>query len=106
MEVLLSESGVTPVYAAEYVRMSTEHQQYSLDNQSGFIREYANNKGITIIHTYNDAGKSGLNLAGRPGLKALLNDVMNHKINISLLLVYDVSRFGRFQDTHEAGHYI
>lgn len=106
MEVLLSESGVSPVYAAEYVRMSTEHQQYSLDNQSGFIREYADKKGITIIHTYNDAGKSGLNLAGRPGLKALLNDVINHKINISLLLVYDVSRFGRFQDTDEAGHYI
>lgn len=105
MEAQSSGPGVTPAYAAEYVRMSTEHQQYSLDNQSGFIHEYAEKKGFTIIHTYNDAGKSGLNLSGRPGLKALLDDVINHKINVSVLLVYDVSRFGRFQDADEAGHY-
>lgn len=28
--------------AAEYVRMSTEHQQYSTDNQSSAIRRYTN----------------------------------------------------------------
>mgnify|MGYP006151581137 CR=1 FL=1 len=32
--------------AAEYVRMSTEHQQYSTDNQRDKIREYAGRRGI------------------------------------------------------------
>lgn len=92
-------------FAAEYMRMSTDHQKYSLDNQSGYIREYAKKHNITIIRSYSDAGKSGLNLSGKPGLKALIDDVLEHRIAISSILVYDVSRFGRFQDTDEAGHY-
>ena len=32
--------------AAEYVRMSTEHQQYSTENQADKIREYAAQRGI------------------------------------------------------------
>ncbi|RYC19054.1 recombinase family protein [Yersinia pseudotuberculosis] len=99
------QESIKRVLAAEYVRMSTEHQKYSLDNQSEYIREYSLRNNITIIHTYNDAGKSGLNISGRPGLKALLDDVINKKITISAILVYDVSRFGRFQDADEAGHY-
>ncbi|RYE95965.1 MAG: recombinase family protein, partial [Oxalobacteraceae bacterium] len=57
------------VRAAEYVRMSTEHQQYSTDNQADAIRRYAEINGYEIVHTYKDDGKSGLNLAGRSGLK-------------------------------------
>ncbi|WP_426575872.1 recombinase family protein [Xenorhabdus stockiae] len=105
MKRKVSSSKREVIFAAEYVRMSTEHQKYSQDNQSAYIHDYANKHGITIIHTYNDAGKSGLNLTGRSGLKTLIDDVINHKINISTLLVYDVSRFGRFQDADEAGHY-
>lgn len=99
----VSENKIT--YAAEYVRMSTEHQKYSQDNQSAYIHEYAERHNIIITHSYNDSGKSGLNLSGRTGLQSLLDDVINHRINISAVLVYDVSRFGRFQDTDEAGHY-
>ncbi len=29
------------LHAAQYVRMSTEHQQYSSENQYGVLREYA-----------------------------------------------------------------
>jgi Site-specific recombinases, DNA invertase Pin homologs len=101
----MTEPSDKTVYAAEYMRMSTDHQKYSLDNQSGYIREYANKNGITISHSYSDAGKSGLNMSGRPGLRSLINDILNKKIEVSLVLVYDVSRFGRFQDTDEAGHY-
>jgi len=36
----------TRVCAVEYVRMSTEHQQYSTENQASKIREYAARKGI------------------------------------------------------------
>lgn len=42
--------------AAEYVRMSTEHQQYSTENQSDVIREYAQKRGMVIVRTYEDAG--------------------------------------------------
>lgn len=90
---------------AQYLRMSTEHQKYSLDNQSEFIKNYALNHDMTIGYTYDDAGKSGLTIAGRPGLKRLLEDVINKEINIKAILVYDVSRFGRFQDIDEAAHY-
>ena len=50
--------------AVEYVRMSTEHQQYSTENQADKIREYAAHRNIDIVRTYADAGKSGLRIAG------------------------------------------
>jgi DNA invertase Pin-like site-specific DNA recombinase len=59
--------GLVP--AAQYVRMSTEHQQYSTENQSGVIRLYAEAHGMDIVRTYCDAGKSGLSLSGRGGLR-------------------------------------
>jgi hypothetical protein len=55
--------------------MSTEHQQYSTENQADRIKEYAEHHGIEIVHTYADEGKSGLNIGGREGLKRLLEDV-------------------------------
>jgi len=63
------------VRAAEYVRMSTEHQKYSTDNQAEAIRGYAERRGYEIVQTYADEGKSGLNLGGRLALQRLLNDV-------------------------------
>lgn len=55
--------------AAEYVRMSTEHQQYSTENQADKIREYAARRGIEIIKTYTDAGRRCNNLSrmSKPG---------------------------------------
>lgn len=46
--------------AAEYVRMSTEHQQYSAQNQAKTICEFAEHRGIEIIMTYSDDAKSRL----------------------------------------------
>lgn len=54
--------------AAEYVRMSTEHQQYSTENQADKIREYAARRNIEIVRTYADEGKSGLRIDGRRSL--------------------------------------
>jgi len=45
--------------AAVYVRMSTEHQQYSTSNQIDIIREYAKRRGFTIVKVYSDEGKAG-----------------------------------------------
>lgn len=81
--------------AVEYVRMSTEHQQYSTENQADKIREYAARRGIDIVGTYTDAGKSGLNIGGRASLQQLINDVESGAPDFQIILVYDVSRWGR-----------
>ena len=91
--------------AAEYVRMSTEHQQYSTENQSQKIREYATKRGIHIIRTYADEGRSGLNIGGRPALQRLIEDVESGNADFQVILVYDVSRWGRFQDADESAYY-
>ena len=46
------ESDAKP--AAQYIRMSTEHQQYSTENQADVIREYAQRRGLRIVKTYAD----------------------------------------------------
>ena len=97
-----SPSAESRVRAAEYVRMSTEHQKYSTDNQSAAIRRYAEVRGYEIVKTYADEGKSGLRLDGRDAIKRLLTDVEQGKAEFSAILVYDVSRWGRFQDPDEA----
>ncbi len=94
-----------PPRAAQYLRMSTEHQQYSTENQSDVIRRYAQTHGIEIVRTYSDEGKSGLNINERPGLRGLLQDVQSGKTDYNLVLVYDVSRWGRFQDSDEGAYY-
>jgi DNA invertase Pin-like site-specific DNA recombinase len=93
------------VPAAEYLRMSTEHQQYSLENQSTAIRRYAEGHGFTVVRTYSDPAKRGLFLRNRRGLRDLLQDVTGGNTNYKAILVYDVSRWGRFQDTDEGAHY-
>jgi DNA invertase Pin-like site-specific DNA recombinase len=93
------------VPAAQYLRMSTEHQQYSLENQSLAIQRYAESHGFEIIRTYSDAAKSGLVLRHRTGLRQLLQDVVSGAATYRAILVYDVSRWGRFQDSDESAHY-
>jgi DNA invertase Pin-like site-specific DNA recombinase len=93
------------VCAVEYVRMSTEHQQYSTENQASKIREYAARRGVEIIRTYADAGKSGLRIDGREALQRLLRDVESGANEFQMILVYDVSRWGRFQDADESAYY-
>jgi len=94
-----------PVRAAQYVRMSTEHQQYSTENQADAIRQYAASRGFEIVRTYADEGRSGLSLDGRDAFKRLIDDVENGRSDFTEILVYDVSRWGRFQDTDEGGYY-
>ena len=91
--------------AAQYVRMSTEHQQYSTNNQADKILEYAQKRGIQIVRTYADEGKSGLSIGGRASLQKLIADVESGEADFNLILVYDVSRWGRFQDADESAYY-
>ena len=85
--------------------MSTEHQQYSTENQADKIREYAARRGIEIVRTYADAGKSGLRIDGRASLQQLIKDVESGSADFTIILVYDVSRWGRFQDADESAYY-
>lgn len=95
----------TSIRAAEYVRMSTDQQKYSIQNQQLAIRAYAEKYGMTIVRTYADEGKSGLNFDSRDGLKRLILDVQSGATDFKTILVYDVSRWGRFQDIDESAHY-
>jgi DNA invertase Pin-like site-specific DNA recombinase len=78
--------------AAQYVRMSTEHQQYSTHNQSNKIREYADKRGIEIVRTYADEGKSGLSIGGRVALQQLIADVEAGATEFNIIRIYDVSQ--------------
>ncbi len=96
---------VTEFRAAQYVRMSTEHQQYSTQNQAQIIRDYAEQRGIEIVKTYADDGKSGLVIGGRAALQKMIADVEAGTAGFNVILVYDVSRWGRFQDADESAYY-
>jgi DNA invertase Pin-like site-specific DNA recombinase len=94
--------GAPRIRAAQYLRMSTEHQQYSFDNQSDWNLRYAQAHAMEIVRTYSDV-ESGVNI--RDGLKHLLDDVENGTVDYRVILVYDVSRWGRFLDTDESAYY-
>lgn len=91
--------------AAQYVRMSTEHQKYSTENQAQAILRYAAERSMEIVRTYADEGKSGLKIDGRDALKKLIADVQEGRADFQTILVYDVSRWGRFQDADESAYY-
>lgn len=105
-EKLVKQPSDCPTQVAQYVRMSTEHQKYSTENQSAAISEYAALHNMKIVKTYEDSGKSGLNLKGRSGLQALLRDVGLPSPGFQAVLVYDISRWGRFPDPDEVAAYV
>jgi DNA invertase Pin-like site-specific DNA recombinase len=91
--------------AAQYVLMSTALQRYSIENQAAVIAAYAEAHDLTIVRTYRDEGESGLRLKNRRGLIRLLADVQSGHADFGYILVYDVSRWGRFQDVDESAHH-
>lgn len=91
--------------AAQYVRMSRELQRYSIQNQMAALAAYAETNALTIVRTYRDEGRSGLRIKGRPGLIELIEDVQSGRADFDHILVYDVSRWGRFQDVDESAYY-
>ena len=90
---------------AMYVRMSSDLQKYSMRNQEEAIQEYAAAHVMTVARTYRDQAKSGVRIENRAALKQLLNDVQTGAAPFSAILVYDVSRWGRFQNTDQAAYY-
>lgn len=85
--------------------MSTDPQKYSIENQAAAIAAYAARRNIRIVRTYEDRGRSGLRIVGREGLQRLISDVQLGRADFNCILVYDVSRWGRFQDVDESAYY-
>jgi DNA invertase Pin-like site-specific DNA recombinase len=85
--------------------MSTEHQQYSIANQSAAIALYAAAHDLGVIRSFVDEGKSGTSINRRTGLQELIQLVESGTADFDHVLVYDISRWGRFPDSDEAAHY-
>jgi DNA invertase Pin-like site-specific DNA recombinase len=85
--------------------MSTDHQKYSTENQLDTIRRYAEQRGYTIVRVFEDSGRSGLRMDGRDGLQSLMLEVQSGAADFQAILVYDVSRWGRFQDADEGAYH-
>lgn len=100
-----STAAAARLRAAQYIRMSTDHQSYSPVNQADANENYAKTRNIEIVVTYYDPGISGLHLEGRDALKQLIHDVQSKNRLFDLVLVYDISRWGRFQDIDESAYY-
>jgi DNA invertase Pin-like site-specific DNA recombinase len=94
-----------PTRAVAYVRMSTDHQKYSTENQLDAIRRYAEDRDVEIVRIYEDAGRSGLKLEGREALQRLMAEVTSGTADFAAILVYDVSRWGRYQNPDEAAYH-
>ena len=79
-----------------YPRVSTEMQVdgFSLDGQKNSLKRFADREEMTVVDIYEDAGKSGKSIEGRPAFKKMLSDIENG-LQIDYILVYKLSRFGR-----------
>ena len=80
-----------------YTRVSTAMQVdgYSLDAQREKLRKYAEFQELHIAGEYSDEGKSGKNIANRPQFQQMLQDIETGKDDVSFVLVFKLSRFGR-----------
>ena len=91
--------------AVAYYRHSAEiGQENSVEIQRDNVRAFAATHDIEIVKEFADRGKSGLNAEGRPAFNAMM-DWVRTRDDFVLILVLDVSRWGRFQDTDLSAHY-
>ena len=79
-----------------YPRVSTEMQVdgYSLEGQKNMLTRFADREEMIVVDTYEDAGKSGKSIEGRPAFQKMLRDI-EYGLDIDYILVYKLSRFGR-----------
>ena len=68
---------------------------YSLDAQRARMKAYADFNDYEIVGEYEDAGKSGKSIEGRLQFNQMMEDVKSGKDNVSYVLVFKLSRFGR-----------
>ena len=83
--------------AVQYLRMSTDKQEYSIDHQKDHNGKFAVQHGFGIIHDYIEPGISGVTADDRPQFLRMLDDLSSGRVRCKAVLIYDMSRFGRFQ---------
>jgi len=88
--------------AVQYLRMSTDKQEYSIDHQRDHIGKFAVQHGFGIIHDYIEPGISGVTAQDRPQFIKMIDDLSSGRVHCKAVLIYDMSRFGRFQPPTES----
>jgi DNA invertase Pin-like site-specific DNA recombinase len=88
-----------------YIRMSTELQVESPENQERAICTYAAEYGIEIVKIYADLGVSGINTEKREQFQTLIDDVEQGRNPFNIVLYLDESRWGRFVDSRETDYH-
>ena len=80
-----------------YTRVSTTMQidGYSLDAQRTRMRAFAEFNDYEVAGEYEDAGKSGKSIEGRDEFNRMMEDIKTGKDDVSFVLVFKLSRFGR-----------
>lgn len=87
--------------AIGYVRCSTDLQEMSIPDQKKAIEAYATKNGLTVIHYFEDKGRSGRNTEDRPAFNKMIEYAKSYD-DFRYVLVYDRSRWGRFTDRDES----
>ena len=91
---------------AYYRHSAQDRQENSVEIQQDQVRKFAAENDIEIIREFADKGKSGLSVEGRDEFNAMLHDyVEQEKEQFQFVLVLDVSRWGRFQETDLSAYY-
>jgi DNA invertase Pin-like site-specific DNA recombinase len=90
---------------AYYRHSAQDRQENSIPIQRDQVREWAEKNGVTIIHEFEDAGKSGLNAEGRPAFNEMMEEWVKKRTDFEFILCLDVSRWGRFQDIDLSAQY-
>ena len=80
-----------------YTRVSTTMQidGYSLDAQKTKMKAFCDYNEYEIAGEYEDAGKSGKSIEGRIAFNQMMDDIKSAKDEVSYVLVFKLSRFGR-----------
>ena len=68
---------------------------YSLDAQKSRMKAFCEYNDYEIAGEYEDAGKSGKSIEGRVAFNRMLEDIKDGKDEVSFVLVFKLSRFGR-----------
>ena len=80
-----------------YTRVSTTMQidGYSLDAQKTKMKAFCDYNEYEIAGEYEDAGKSGKSIEGRITFNQMMDDIKSGKDEVSYVIVFKLSRFGR-----------
>lgn len=89
---------------AIYLRRSTDRQEQSIDDQRRELVKFAERNGCAIAREYVDDAVSGVTTEDRAAFLRMIDEAQTKPRPFDVILVYDVSRFGRVSQD-EAGYY-